>query len=106
MNNTSKDSNDLKNKGSDLIKHMLQKQKNWKTQAITSEVKSEEPRNTGSCMLDAKTTRNYIASGLKSLSVSGSAKRNQASFSDPCLELENSPVDSWTKCVGRGEGHM
>ena len=77
MNNTSKDSNDLKNKGSDLIKHMLQKQKNWKTQAITSEVKSEEPRNTGSCtgnnMLDAKTTRNYIASGLKSLSVSGSA---------------------------------
>ena len=57
-----------------------------------------------------------MVSGVKSLSVSGFAKRNQDSFSDPCLELENSPVDSWTKCVcvcvcvgggggGRGE-HM
>ena len=57
MNNTSKGTNDLekskkqkkkKKKSSDLIKHMLQKQTNWKTLAITSEVKSEEPRNIGS----------------------------------------------------------
>ena len=68
MNNTSKDTNDLeeknekneeekkRKKSSDLIKHILQKQTNWKTQPITSEVKSEEPRNigssTGSNMLD------------------------------------------------------